>query len=173
MIKKSELVTAGAQDLRRSARYLASRANRVDNEEFTLMQQAVGLTHHEHNLLLDRELDDVVDPVEHYLHDMMHCLIVDGVCNIHVYLLLEECISAGMTNVYSRLSGYMTLFEWPGRVYWHQLPDIFSDSRKKKHRDARHIKCQAADMLSMMPVIALYCHLELLAICPKACSSLH
>ena len=103
------------------------------------MQQAVGLTHHEHSLLLDRELDDVVDPVEHYLHDMMHCLIVDGVRNIHVYPLLEECTSAGMTDVFSKLSGYLSLFEWPGRVYWHQLPDIFSDSRKKKHRDA--IQC--------------------------------
>ena len=34
-----------------------------------------------------------------------------------------------------------------------------------------HIKCQASDMLSMMPVIALYCHLALMPICPKACRS--
>ena len=92
-IKKSELVPAGAQDLRRSARYLASGANRVDNEEFTLMQQAVGLTHHDRSLLLDRELDDVVDPVEHFLHEVMQCLIVDGVCNIYVYFLLGGCIN--------------------------------------------------------------------------------
>ena len=171
VIKKSGLVPAGPTDLRNAARYLARKASTATPGEFTELQQALGLTHQEHSILLDRTLDSIVDPVEHYLHDWMHCLMVDGVCNVHVYLLLEEFIQSGHRDVYEQLSSYLELWQYPGRVYAAQLPEIFSESRKKKHREAMHIKCQASDMLSLMPVLSMYCSQVLvpLGLCNPAC----
>ena len=162
VIKKCDLEPAGPRDLRHAARYLARKSSTVSAPEFIELQQALGLTHQEHSILLDRTLDSIVDPVGHYLHDWMHCLMVDGVCNVNVYLLLEQFIRAGHRDVYYQLSSYLELWQYPGRVYAAQLPEIFSESRKKKHREAMHIKCQASDMLSLMPVLAMFCSQVLL-----------
>ena len=156
VIKKSGLVPAAGKDLRRSARYLAAKVGTIPPGDFTELQQALGLTHHPHSILLDRALDDIVDPVANYFHDFMHGLFVDGVCNITVYLVLEAFIVSGMSDVYTQLSSYIGLWDWPGRIYSNQLPDIFAESRKDKHRKAHHIKCQASDMLSLVPVLAMF-----------------
>ena len=116
---------AGGGDLRRQARFLAAKQSSVARDEFVDLQQALGITHQEHSILLDRDLDNVVNPVDHYLHDFMHCLFVDGVCNINVYLLFEACMDAGKVDVYRDFSGFLALFEWPGRIFWHEVPDIF------------------------------------------------
>ena len=69
IIRKSELQMATGQGLRRCARVLARKATTMNNEQLTAIQQALGMTHHEGSILLDRTLDHIVDPVEHYLHD--------------------------------------------------------------------------------------------------------
>ena len=62
IIKLDELVPMTGVDLRNNARYIESQVG-LPVEKFTELQQAVGLTHHPHALLLDRELDDVFDPM--------------------------------------------------------------------------------------------------------------
>ena len=99
IIRKSELQMATGEGLRRCARVLARKATTMNAEQFAAAQQALGMTHHAGSILLDRTLDQIVDPVKHYLHDPMHCLFVDGVCNVSVYLLLEEHISAGQKGI--------------------------------------------------------------------------
>ena len=155
IIRKSELQMATGEGLRRCARVLARKAITMNHEQFAAAQQALGMTHHEGSILLDRTLDQIVDPVKHYLHDPMHCLFVDGVCNVSVYLLLEEHISAGQKGIYGELEVFLKEWAYPGRVHGTHLSDIFS--APKKHRDAQHIKCQASDMLSLIPVLAMWC----------------
>ena len=143
IIRKSELQMATGEGLRRCARVLARKATTMNHEQFAAAQQALGMTHHEGSILLDRTLDQIVDPVKHYLHDPMHCLFVDGVCNVSVYLLLEEHISAGQKGIYGELEVFLKEWAYPGRVHGTHLSEIFSAPRMKKHRDAQHIKCQA------------------------------
>ena len=134
---------------------LARKAKTMNTDDFAAAQQALGMTHHAGSILLDRTLDQIVDPVKHYLHDIMHCLFVDGVCNVSVYLLLEEHISAGQKDIYGELEKFLQEWQYPGRVHGTHISDIFATP--KKHRDAKHIKCMAADMLSLIPVLAMWC----------------
>ena len=54
---------------------------------------------------------------------------------------------------------------------------IFSDDKKDSHRKANHIKCQASDMLSLCPVLAMFVQTVLLKIaagleiCKPACDA--
>ena len=117
IIRKSELNMATGASLRRCARVLARKATTMNTDDFAAAQQALGMTHHAGSILLDRTLDQIVDPVKHYLHDIMHCLFVDGVCNVSVYLLLEEHISAGEKDIYGELEKILQEWEYPGRVH--------------------------------------------------------
>ena len=142
VIKKADLELAVAGDLRRQARYLSRRAPPANSiADFNAMEQALGMTHQPGSILLDRELDHVVDPVDHYLHDVMHCLFVHGVCNVIIYLLLEELITAGMKDIYEQLENFLQLWEYPRRVHGNGLPDNFSEARKKNTE--RHITLSA------------------------------
>jgi hypothetical protein len=106
--------------------------------------------------MLNRKLDTILDPVDAYMHDPMHCLFVDGICNLVLYLLLESCMAAGYTDVYAILSEYIARWRWPSRIGDDYLADIFSKERRDKHRKAKHIKCQASDMMSLMVVVTLF-----------------
>ena len=104
----------------------------------------------------------------------MHALFVDGVCNICLYLLLETCIVGGYGSVYESFSEYIANWKWPARVGYAHLSGIFEASRKDKHRKAKHIKCQASDMMSLAPVAALFAQNVLMKLnidCKAACDA--
>lgn len=153
-IRLEELIPMTGVDLRTNARFLAGQVGEMRVEDFRELQQSIGLTHHPHALLLDRELDTIFDPCEVYQHDPMHGLFNDGAVNLVVYLLFEHFIGAGMTNIYQVFANYVSMWKWPKRVHAGGLDEIFSDARADKHRKAQHIKCQASDLLSIMSVLA-------------------
>ena len=138
--------------MRRAARHLESQVCILKPADFTELQQALGITHHQHSLLLDRSLDEIVDPSDAYLHDWQHGLFVDGVVPITVYLLFEDYFQSGKKDIYAEFSSYVQLWSWPGRLHASNLHEIFSRAKQDKHRDAHHIKRQASDMLSLMGV---------------------
>ena len=84
----------------------------------------------------------------------MHAFFVDGSFNVVLYLVLEAAIQKGLTNVYTVFSDYVAKWTWPLRVNGSHLHEIFDDSRRDKHRAAKHIKCQASDGLSLVGVTA-------------------
>ena len=141
-------------DLRKNARYLAAQVRVLKPEAFKELEQALGLTYAPHALLLDRELDSVFDPCEVYQHDNMHGMFNDGVVNLVVYLLLEHFIGKGLRNVYQVFGDYISRWKWPKRISAGSIAEIFSADRAEKHRKAQHIKCQASDLLSTVPVLA-------------------
>ena len=155
-ITLDKLVPSTDTELRTNARYLEHMSTRMGAEEFTQLQQAVGLTHAKQGILLDRALDRLLQPTHVYMHDYMHALFVDGILNLVIYLCFEKFISAGHTNVYVSFSDFLSNWKFPGRLNADHLSDIFSDERRDKHRKAKHIKCQASDMLSLIGVLALF-----------------
>jgi len=173
-ITLGELVPSTDEELRTNARFLESRAATMSNDEFVLLQQSLGLTHHPHAILLDRSLDSVLRPTEVYMHDWMHCLFVDGVVNLVVVLLFEAFINVGVKAVWETFSTYLEQWHWPGRIHGDYLADIFAASRKDKHRAVNHIKCQASDLLSVLPVLALFVQKVLLSlhVCQAECAAL-
>ena len=158
--KASDLALVRSDELRTNARYIEKKALTLApaGEEFLALQQALGLTHHKHSLLLERKLDRHVDPVSGYIHDWMHGFFVDGVFNIMLFLLLEHFIKASFSDVYEIFSNYVATWNWPGRLRLtgEGLAKIFSKDRRDKHRAAKHIKCQASDGLSLVQVAAMF-----------------
>ena len=174
VIREDQLAPATSNEIRNTARRLEVAARRLGAGEFSVLQQSLGMTHHSHALLLDRRLDAVVDPVAVYVHDWMHGIFVDGVYNTVVYLLFESCINAGYSDIYESFRGYLAKWRWPGRLAnMAHVSDIFTETRKKKHRDAMHIKCQASELMSIAPVLALYVQRVLLqrGICVDECKA--
>ena len=168
--KETDLVRATGREVRANARHLARVAGTMSTPDFTHLQHALGFTHHPHAILLDRSLDDIIDPVEHYMHDWMHACFVDGVSNVLLYLLFESYIAKGNLNIYSTFGTYLSNWCWPGRFRFDQsqLSAIFDESRVATHRKSNHIKCNASSMLSILVVAAVFVQ-QVLMVIPSAC----
>lgn len=163
-IKLDELEASTDRELRINARFLEQMSGTVGVDEFTRIQQAVGLTYAPHGILVDRSLDRLIQPTDVYMHDYMHALFVDGVLNLVIYLCFEQFIQAGQTGVYESFSEFLSHWKFPGRLHADHLSDIFAGDRRDKHRKAKHIKCQASDMLSVIGVLSLYVRTVLIAL---------
>ena len=173
VLKLAGLAQATGRDVRAVARHIQAQQSVLNPQQFRELQQALGMTHHPHGLLLDRTLDTIVDPVAVYMHDWMHALCVDGVCNVALYLLFEGFITVGHSDIYVIFSNYLANWVWPGRLGTsvNSMPDIFSETRKANHRKAQHVKCQASDMLSLLPVAAVFTSQVLMKLEPRVLRS--
>ena len=157
VIKSAELVPATSANIRNKVRHLEAQYNaNVGAGEFVEMQQALGMTYHPMSILLDRSLDEIVDPCKIFIHDWMHGLFVGGVWNIVLYLFLEMFINAGVKDIYTTFSNFIAGWSWPGRINGAHLHEIFEENRKDKHRAAKRIKAQASDMLSIVGVTKMF-----------------
>jgi hypothetical protein len=174
VIAEKDMVKATDSELRTNMRFLAGQ---LGSPDFSMLQQALGLTYHEHSILMDTALDDIVHPTKQYVHDWMHTLVANGIYNICVYLTLESFIEERQHNVYELLRGFIQHWRWPSKLHTTDLHEIFSAVRKRSHRDAHHIKAQASDMLTLAPVIAYFVQSILLPSagnekCTNACRTL-
>ena len=106
--------------------------------------------------LIDRSMDYILQITKALMHDWMHALSVDGVMNLNVHLCFEQFIKAGIIGIYESFSKYVSHWKWPRMLHADHLSEIFAQDRRDKHRKAKHIKCQASDMLSMMPIVTLF-----------------
>ena len=98
--------------------------------------------------------------------------------NLVLYLLLETFIARGMENICEVFREYCSRWKWPARVNNSaKLAEIFSADRVPKHRKAKHIKCQASDLLSLMGVLDQFTRSVLMRpgidrACTHACQAL-
>ena len=171
IIKKKDLTKNTGKELRKVARYIARMKGTAD---FDLLQQALGVTHHEHSLLLDPTLDKIFDPCAAYMHDWMHGFFSNGVVNIVVYLLFEAFIGTGQGSfkqVYALFQRFVSKWHWPLRLRANHLDGIFTQARAESHRKSKQLKCSASDLLSLLPVLAYFVHSVLLPsdLCNKEC----
>ncbi len=171
--KVSDCNLATSRDLRAAARYLERKASTLTATAFTSLQQSLGLTYIPGTILLDRDLDTIVDPAEQYVHDWMHTLFADGIANLLVYLLFEEFIKQDRRGIYDLFMGFANKWVWPKNHYSAHLPKIFAAHRKDSHRKAHHVKCQASDMMSLLPVLAYFVQSILLPtnLCNEYCEA--
>jgi hypothetical protein len=104
----------------------------------------------------------------------MHCLFVDGVANLTLYLAFEACITSGMVGVYESFSTYLATWRYPARLHATHVADIFSDDRRQSHRQSQHINCQASDLLTIMGPMVLFTKnvLQATGVAPLACLAL-
>ena len=168
IIEFKDLIKENSADLRAKVRWLERQSTIVGMTValFTEYQQGLGLTHKRKSILLDRTLDHILDPVEAFIHDWMHCLFVDGVCNLTVYLLFEAFIKLGHTGIYGIFADFNSNWIWPSKWHRNKRNQIFAETNKQTHRKVKHIKAQAQDLLTMMPVLAYFTQIVLMRMEP-------
>ena len=154
--KLRDLDLATNDDIIGSARRLATHRMTDNAARFKLRQQAIGLTWHPYTMLTDPELADIIRPVDQFMHDWMHGMVCSGVCNTTLHLMLEALRDNGHRDIYAMIGGFIRNFNWPSRVKSSRLDTPFDPSRREGNRKAGHFKCQASDMLSLYPVLAVY-----------------
>ena len=174
LIKLHELVASTDNELRTNARFLESMSRTMGAEQFIRLQQAVGLTYAPHGILIDRSLNLLIQPTDVFMHDYMHALFVDGVLNFVIFLCFEAFIKSGKTGIYESFSEFVSNWKFPGKFHANHLSDIFTSDRRDRHRAAKHIKCQASDLLALLGVLVLYVRTVLLVLeqNPDACRAL-
>ena len=153
LIKESDLQFATSDDVRGAVRRLSTFAG---TPELDLRSQAIGFRHEPHNLLNDTALDGVLKPVEQFVHDWMHGLLVNGCCNTVTFLVLDALYRCGLKDIYTRLQGYADLWTTPARVTCARMGNLFIEKRTKASRKAKTFKATASECLSVYPILALF-----------------
>jgi hypothetical protein len=125
---------------------------------FAKWEQCVGFNYEPHGLLLDTNLQSIVQPVSHYCHDWMHCVLVNGVFNTIMYLMLCSLKSAKFLGgqIYPHLYNYVSLWILPCSRQGSRLQDIFNAKREDSNTRAKKFKCQASDGLGLYPILAYF-----------------
>ena len=170
VIKWDGLVPSTNDDVRRAARFLASQRGTLSSAEFKELEQSLGVTYHPRALLLDATLDNIVRPVEVYVHDWMHGIFVDGVFNIVVFKYFEHAREQLGHDVYALVRGFIKLWTWPSRIQAGKLPELFAPERIASSKAKQHLKCQASELWSLFSVLALF---VLTVLIPAGCSVAH
>ena len=156
VIVDSELDMATDAEIINTVRDLAAHADVDSKGDFEARQKIVGFVHEPSSMLLNPDLDGVIQPASQFMHDWMHGIFGNGVFNILIYLVLEAFQDNGVANIWDHVGGYLRNYKWPGRVHYASLADRFSAKCRRSSRKAKHLKCQASDGLSMLPVLAFF-----------------
>lgn len=154
VVKLADLEPETSSSLRTKARWLEHNRHADD---FDQLQQALGITYHQHMLLLDRYLDNYVDVTDVFMHDYMHAFWVDGIFNLMVFLLFEAFFRERRP-VYRTFADYLAHWSWPKKhgVKADDLACIFSPERTKSNRKAKHIKCSASECWSLIAPLTAF-----------------
>ena len=142
----------------------------MSSAEFKELEQSLGVTYHPRALLLDATLDNIVRPVEVYVHDWMHGIFVDGVFNLVVFKYFEHAREQLGHDVYALVRGFIKLWTWPSRIQAGKLPQLFAPDRIASSKAKQHLKCQASELWSLFSVLALF---VLTVLIPAGCSVAH
>ena len=70
---------ASDADVRGTITRLEQKHDTMSKNDFAMWEQACGFNYKPHGLLQDRALWDILQPVRHFCHLWMHCLLVGGV----------------------------------------------------------------------------------------------
>jgi len=128
--------------------------------ELALREMACGFNHSKYNMCLSPSLERVIKPCTNMAHDWMHTFVVHGVWNTIMFILMLT-LSVG-TDAVKDMHAYIALWTLPIRLGGHaaaeRLADTFSRNRWASSKDAKYLKCNASDAISMYAIISCYVH---------------
>jgi hypothetical protein len=144
----------------------------LTNGEFNRKEIMLGYKYDPHCILVDPDTAEIVDPCEHNTYDWAHNLC-QGIWQLTLWLVLE---AFGVFNIrFSMLHEYLQQWTWPQRLGAKTSAgkDLFSPKRSKSHKDAKLIKAQVSEVLSVHLVIAHWIRVVVFerGICPNECKA--
>jgi hypothetical protein len=149
------LVPATDESVYESVRKLAAKKATETNDNFQVWSQAIGFNHLEHGMLNQAGCRDVVLPVTHSLVEPAHTFCIGGVINTVWYLYFTELNRAGV-QVFPLWRAFLNEWHWPGGVGAAQIREIFSVGRVRRWREAGTLKCQANELIMLIPLLGFY-----------------
>ncbi|CAE7212053.1 HMGS [Symbiodinium sp. CCMP2592] len=122
----------------------------MPKDQFAMYQQAAGITHNQHSMLLDQALLDqnILRPVSGYIHDWMHTMASQGVMQKSIWLLLST------TNAWDHMESFLQLWTMPGALAKAgKLHDLFTPKRTKFYGENQRFKCTASECLGLTTLL--------------------
>lgn len=157
-ITRAELDRAEDADVLTAVDRLAEKKLVDPPEVFQRRQTALGYTYHPFHFLYDAMIRAFFQPISGFMHDWMHCMLVQGVVNTTLFLIMEDFRAIGQT--YAVFEEYLGKFKWP--LLFSGKPDVLCKKRvdafrkAKKANERRQVKMQASEGLQILPVMALF-----------------
>ena len=125
---------------------------------FREREQALGFKYEPHSVLRDDALKSKVQATKQFVHDWMHVMAVSGVINVTLFLVIAACAAAGVG--WEQFREYVAAWFWPKGQ---QNPaSILTPKRVTAYKKVKKIKCQASELISILPVIALFIQLAVI-----------
>lgn len=151
----NDLAFASNDDIFASIDVLAKKKDTLSAQQFKLWEQASGFIFEPNALLFDKELREYIFPVDHFIHDYMHCILCNGVMATVLTLLLNDIENTKLVDAYGTLGQYVEFWHLP-KAKAASLAVLFSAKKKKANKDANTFKATASEFLSLYPIIAYF-----------------
>ena len=144
-------------------RHIAEQRPLLGKTPFESLETQLGFKHSDENLLLDRDLENYVSPIDVTMVDWMHTWIVSGVWNLILGLLMHMLSTYNATRAgarlftYAHLQAFLMLFTFP-RAHEHSRngTDVCSPKRARSSNKEQTFKCAASEALSVFAIIRLW-----------------
>ena len=149
----NDLVLASNDDIYNSIDALVYKKDVFSAQQFKMWEQAAGFVYEPDGLLFDKELRGTILPVDHFIHDYMHCILCNGVMATVLTLLLTDLDATKSLDVYATLYKYLAFWHLP-RAKPCALSELFSAKKKKANKEANTFKATASEFLSLYPILA-------------------
>lgn len=119
-------------------------------------EQHLGFKRNPYGLLHRARLRRHIHPSLQFVHDWMHVMCVQGVINITLYLALKVLNAEGVT--WAMVYGFTSLWYLPfGAGGGARNPaEVLKPKRIETYKKAKRIKCQASEIVSLLPLVAIY-----------------
>ena len=129
---------------------LAAAASRLPNAELDRLQQAIGFTHNQDNMLLDRRLRTFWGPITGTMGDWMHIYLAQGLACDELWFFVHRCRKRHDIR-FEQIGAFMATFTWPRTV---QSPaKSFSKKREVACESANTFKFSASEILGCYRVL--------------------
>ena len=172
LVHERELLLASDADIHGTLDRLAAHKLTDTKTHFSLREQAAGFRYEPESVLMDPELRSVVLPVTSVCHDTQHAWFSSGVFNTVVYLFFETLWLGGMKGIYEAAHTYISEWRLPHSSGSAKgLYEVFSKTRVKAWRAAKHLKCSAAEALSLYPILTLFVMKIVMPAWPNQCNA--
>ena len=144
----NEAIFANVDELQRLYGRCQSKAMTKGN--FALAEQACGMTHNPHGLLLDKQLRPHFQPLQMHTEDWAHIYLCNGIGGSELWHLLDHLKAHDVK--YDTFKKEMQLWKWPkhhtgGKGVWR----LFSDKRATANTEGW--KSSASEFLMIYPIV--------------------
>eukprot|EP00438_Fugacium_kawagutii_P025109 Skav213458 [mRNA] locus=scaffold837:805945:808133:- [translate_table: standard] len=145
--KVSDLKLSSSSELLASWDRMEARARSCSQAEFKMWQQATGISWNPFSVVACKELRQVLQPQEQYVHDWMHCLLSNGLLGIA--LVVFEA-----ANLWATFPGYLSLWSLPSQWGGFNLTSLFDNKAIERHKKSGKFVSTASELLSLLPIIS-------------------